>query len=109
MAEGIIDDLVWKLASNLVPIWLITRTIMCICYNLLYHLVSLFGHASFKVVRTITYLSKQSVHPLPAFARLFLGNCKPLNKIFSLCVLLYLINIDRALKLLLAICKLSRN
>ena len=38
------------------------------------------------VIRAIPHLS---VHPQPAFARLFQGNYKPLNKIFSLCALQY--------------------
>ena len=53
--------------------------------------------------------SNPSVHPLPAFAQLFLGNDKLLFKILSLCALSYLINIDRAPQPKLALYGLSWN
>ena len=36
------------------------------------------------------HLSKSSVRPLPVFGRRFLGNYKPLNKIYSSCVVQFM-------------------
>ena len=49
----------------------------------------------FKALKEDSISSKPSARPLPACERLFLGNYKLLNIIFSLCVLPYLINTDR--------------
>ena len=54
------------------------------------------------------HIKQPSARPLRGFARLFLGTNKPLNRIFSLSVLPYLINIDRDLQPQLALCELSR-